>query len=113
MYDKDGTLLSFDFAKHSLVTGTSVDNFIKLGETTPAILSALRSFGGNLISYQDAGAPQKLVYRNWKQFGPRLGFAYQALDGKKAFVRARRLPHFVLSAKAAGLGRLAEQVRCR
>ncbi len=86
LYDKDGTLLSFDFAKHALVTGTSVDNFVKLGETTPAILSALRSFGGDLISYKDAGAPQKLVYRNWKQFGPRLGFAYQALDGKKAFV---------------------------
>ena len=26
------------------------------------------------------------MYRNWKQFGPRLGFAYRALDGKKAFV---------------------------
>src|SRR5207249_981651 len=41
---------------------------------------------GNLISYQDAGTPQKLVNRNWKEFGPRLGFAYRALDGKKAFV---------------------------
>jgi hypothetical protein len=86
LYDKDGTLLSFDFAKHALVTGTSVDNFIKLGETTPAILSALRNFGGDLISYQDAGVPQKLVNRNWKEFGPRFGFAYRALDGKKAFV---------------------------
>jgi hypothetical protein len=86
LYDKDGTLLSFNFAKHALVTGTSVDNFVKLGETTPAILSALRSFGGDLISYQDAGAPQKLVYRNWKEFGPRLGFAYRALEGRKAFV---------------------------
>src|SRR5215831_8358912 len=86
LYDKDGTLLSFDFAKHSLVTGTTVDNFVKLGMTTPAILTALRNFGGNLISYTDAGAPQKLVYRNWKELGPRLGFAYQALSGKRAFV---------------------------
>ena len=29
LYDKDGTLLGFDFAKHSLVTGTSVDNFVR------------------------------------------------------------------------------------
>jgi hypothetical protein len=86
LYDRDGTLLSFDFAKHALVTGTSVSNFLKLGETTPAILSGLRSFGGDLISYQDAGAPQRLVYRNWKEFGPRLGFAYRALEGKKSFV---------------------------
>ena len=86
LYDKDGTLLGFDFDKHALVTGTDVDKFVKLGMTTPAILTALRSFGGNLISYKDAGLPQKLVYHNWKQFGPRLGFAYRALDGKKAFV---------------------------
>src|SRR5262249_38752203 len=33
LHDKDGTLLGFDFAKHSLVTGTSVANFLKLGET--------------------------------------------------------------------------------
>ena len=54
--------------------------------STPAILTALRSFGGNLISYKDAGLPQKLSYQNWKELGPRLGFAYRALDGKKAFV---------------------------
>ena len=30
--------------------------------------------------------PQNLVYNNWKNFGPRLGFAYRALDGRKAFV---------------------------
>jgi len=23
---------------------------------------------------------------NWKEFGPRLGFAYRAFDGKKSFV---------------------------
>src|SRR5262249_10348912 len=86
LYDKDGTLLSFDFNKHSLVTGTDVDTFVKLGMTTPAILTALRNFGGNLVSYKDAGVPQKLVNRNWKEFGPRLGFAYRALDGKSSFV---------------------------
>jgi len=50
LYDKDGTLMSFDFDKHALVTGTDVDTFVKLGMTTPAILGALRNFGGNLIS---------------------------------------------------------------
>src|SRR5262249_56674050 len=29
---------------------------------------------------------EKLAYMNWKEFGPRLGFAYRASDGKKAFV---------------------------
>jgi len=65
-----------------------------------------RSFGGNLISYQDAGAPQKLVYRNWKQFGPRLGFAYRALDGKRAFVIRGGYRNILLPTEASGLGRL-------
>jgi len=86
LYDRDGTLLGFDFAKRSLVTGTEVDNFVKLGETLPSILTALRGFGGNIISYKDAGVPQKLQHTNWKQFGPHLGFAYRAFEGKKTFV---------------------------
>ena len=49
----------------------------------PAILSALRSFGGDVISYKDAGMPRKLAYMNWKEFGPRLGFAYRGFDGAK------------------------------
>jgi hypothetical protein len=85
-YDKDGTALAFDFAKHALVAGTDVDSFVKFGATSPAILTALRNFGGNVISYKDAGLPQKLANWNWKELGPRLGFAYRALDGKKSFV---------------------------
>jgi hypothetical protein len=86
LYDRDGTLLTFDFQKRAFVTGTDVDNFVKQNVTLPSILTALRGFGGNLISYKDAGLPQKLVYTDWKQFGPRLGFAYRALDGRKSFV---------------------------
>src|SRR5262249_59062216 len=37
LYDRDGTLLGFDFDKHALVTGTDVNNFVKLGETLPSI----------------------------------------------------------------------------
>jgi hypothetical protein len=47
---------------------------------------AVRNFGGNIITYKDAGLPKKLVHTNWSQFGPRLGFAYRALDGAKSFV---------------------------
>jgi hypothetical protein len=52
----------------------------------PASLSALNSFGGKVITYEEAGLPKFLVHRDWKQFGPRLGFAYRALDGSKSFV---------------------------
>ena len=39
-----------------------------------------------MISYKEAGLPKNLAYRNWKEYGPRLGFAYRAFDGRKGFV---------------------------
>ena len=112
LYDRDGTLLGFDFAKHSLVTGTDVDTFVKLGETLPSILTALRGFGGNLISYKDAGAPQKLQHTNWKEFGPHLGFAYRAL-GKEGLRRARRLPDVLTIPRNCRTGWARSRARSR
>ena len=87
IYDRDGTLLTFDLEKRAFVVGTeSVDDFVRSGNTLPSILDAVRQFGGNIITYKDAGLPQRLVHTNWKQFGPRLGFAYRGLDGAKSFV---------------------------
>src|SRR5438874_6822679 len=86
LHDRDGTLITFDLAKRAYVVGTDLDSFIKRGATLPSIVTALKNFGGNIITYKEAGLPQNLIYRNWKQFGPRLGFAYRALEGNKAFV---------------------------
>jgi hypothetical protein len=87
IYDRDGTMLTFDLAKRAFVVGTeSVDDFVNSGNTLPSILTAVRNFGGNIITYKEAGLPKKLVHTNWSQFGPRLGFAYRALDGPKSFV---------------------------
>ena len=49
-------------------------------------MAGVQSYGGKIITAKQAGLPQNLVYNNWKNFGPRLGFAYRALDGRKAFV---------------------------
>jgi len=87
IYDRDGTLFGFDFNKRAFVTGTeSVDELIQRRITLPSIVSAVQGFGGNIITYKEAGMPRNLVYTNWKQFGPRLGFAYRAGDGNKQFV---------------------------
>jgi hypothetical protein len=87
LHDRDGTLLTFDLQKRAFVTGTEdLDSFVKRGTTLPSILTAVRNFGGNIITYKEAGLPKNLVYTNWKQFGPRLGFAYRHGDGVKSFV---------------------------
>ena len=86
LHDKNDLLTSFDPERKAYVLGSSLDNFLKLQATLPANLTALNNFGGKIITYEEAGLPKFLVNRNWKQFGPRLGFAYRALDGSKSFV---------------------------
>jgi len=87
IYDRDDTLLTFSLDKRALVVGTDdIDTFVRRRVTLPSILTAMQGFGANVITYKDAGLPQRLVHYNWKQIGPRLGFAYRAGDGRKSFV---------------------------
>jgi hypothetical protein len=114
IYDKDGTMLTFDMAKRAFVVGTEdVDSFIKSGNTLPSIIDAVRKFGGNIISYKDAGLPKKLVHTNWSQFGPRLGFRLQGVRWPKGVRRARWISCLVLSTEVTGLGGSAKLLGSR
>jgi Carboxypeptidase regulatory-like domain len=86
LHDKNGLLTSFSPELRAFVVGSSVENFLAKQATLPANLNALNAFGGKVINYEEAGQPEHLVYNNWKQIGPRLGFAYRVLSGAKAFV---------------------------
>ena len=84
--DRNGLLTSFSPEKRAYVVGSSVENFLDRQATLPANLKALTNFGGKIITAREAGLSNSLVTNNWKQFGPRIGFAYRALSGSKAFV---------------------------
>jgi outer membrane receptor protein involved in Fe transport len=86
LHDKNGLLTSFSPEKRAYVVGSTLDNFLQRQATLPANLAALNAFGGKVIGYEEAGLPKHLVNNNWKQFGPRLGFAYRGLSGSKSFV---------------------------
>jgi len=85
-FDHDNSLQSFDLAKKAYVLSTSVDRFLAQGNTLPSIVTALQNLGGKIITNEEAGLNDRLQNFNWKNIGPRIGFAYKALDGKKAFV---------------------------
>ena len=84
--DRQNTQISFSPAKRAYVLGTTLDRFIELGGTLPSIVRTLGEYGGKIITHQEAGLPRALVNNNWNNWGPRLGFAYRALDGAKSFV---------------------------
>ena len=110
MYDKDGTLLSFDFAKHALVTGTDVD-YVREARRDHARDSdraaELRRQPDQLQGCRrsaKAGQPELEAVR------PAAGLRLPRAGRKEGVRRARRLPDLVLSAEAAGLGRLAVEL---
>jgi len=84
---RDGSAVGFSFEHRAYVLGTDLDRFIRMGGTLPSIVRAVERFGGKFIDHKQAGLPRDLVRNlNWKNLGPRLGFAYRALDGHRAFV---------------------------
>jgi hypothetical protein len=86
LHDKNGLLTSFSPENRAYVVSSSVENFLARQATLPANLNALTAFGGKIINAKEAGLPSNLAYSNWKQFGPRFGFAYRAFSGAKEFV---------------------------
>jgi hypothetical protein len=85
-HDKGGSIVGFDRASDSVVLGADLNTLYKLGQTRPSLVARYQSFGVKFISPKEAGLPQDLVDSRKGNFGPRLGFAYKALDGKSSFV---------------------------
>lgn len=85
-FEKNGILTSFDRATKTVILGQPLDVLYKMGATVPSLVNTMQAMGVKFKTYQDAGLPKKLVNNNWRDLGPRLGFAYRALDGRRSFV---------------------------
>jgi len=84
--DKYNIFSSFDPKNMAIVLGQDFQTLYRVGATTPALVAALQSYGVKFETPQQAGLPDKMVYNNYYDIGPHLGFAYRALDGNKSFV---------------------------
>lgn len=84
--DKYNIMTSWDAKTQSVVLGQPLDYLYRIGATNPGLVNNLMSYGMKFESYEQAGLPQKLVYNNWHDIGPHLGFAYRALEGRRQFV---------------------------
>ena len=84
--DKYYTMSGFDPKDNSIVLGQSLDTLYRMGAVNPALISVVQSYGAKFKTWDQAGLPQKLVYDNWKDVGPHVGFAYRAFEGVKSFV---------------------------
>jgi hypothetical protein len=84
--EKNNTMVGFDPSTKSAVFSTDLNTLYAQGLTLPSIIARYQSLGWAYESAQKAGLPSSLTHARNRNFGPRLGFAYRALDGPKSFV---------------------------
>jgi hypothetical protein len=86
IHDKRNAAVGFSLDKHAIVTGVDMDTLYKAGLTMPSVVAAYQALGAQFITAKEAGLPASMVNTPKANFGPRLGFAYKALDGRASFV---------------------------
>jgi hypothetical protein len=84
--EKHNVMSSYDPASRSVVLAQDLESMYRSGATLPSIVARLQSLGMKFITYQQAGLPQSLMDSTYKDFGPRLGFAYRAGEGAKSVI---------------------------
>jgi len=84
--EKHGMLSGFNKSNKALVLGAPLEDFYALGNSTPSLINRLQQLGMTIQTYDQAGLPRNFATAGKRDFGPRLGFAYRAGDGRKSFV---------------------------
>ncbi|HOQ46929.1 MAG TPA: TonB-dependent receptor [Bryobacteraceae bacterium] len=84
--DKYNGLVTFDPATKTVVTGAPLEEFYRRMLTVPSVVARYQEIGAKFADYKTAGFPETLMTGSKGDFGPRAGFAYRALEGKKALV---------------------------
>jgi hypothetical protein len=84
--EADGEMVGFDIASRSLVLGVTPEELVRRNRTTPATVAFYRSLGANFATPGQVGLPDNFIRRNWNDWGPRLGAAYQTRLWGRSFV---------------------------
>lgn len=79
-------LATYDTASKSVVLGQPLDTLYARGQTYPSVIAQYQALGAKFTDWKTAGYPSTLMTGSKGDFGPRAGFAYRALDGKRSFV---------------------------
>jgi len=73
-------------ATKSVVLGQTLETLYQRQITVPSVVARYQQLGAKFTDWKTAGFPSTLMTGSKGDFGPRVGFAYRAFDGKKAFV---------------------------
>lgn len=82
-----GNVLSaYDPKTRSIVLGQPLETFYQRNLTVPSVIAQYQALGATFTDWKTAGFPIALMSGSKGDLGPRAGFAYRFLDGRKSFV---------------------------
>ncbi len=84
--DPSHLINSFDQKNHAIVLGEPLSYYTGNGTTTQQVINNFQKVNVTFETAQQAGVSNNFFPSNLKDFGPRIGFAYRFLDGRKSFV---------------------------
>ena len=84
--EKNNVFTSYDKKTGAIVLGRDMQTLYNLGAVSRQYIAATESLGVQYETPKQAGLPYHMVYNNWHDVSPHLGFAYRALDGRRSFV---------------------------
>ena len=84
--EKYDNLVSFDPAQKAVVLTNPLDHYYRIGSIFPGVVNRMQELGMKFITHEQAGMPKSLQHGNFKDFGPRVGFAYRMGDGARQVV---------------------------
>ncbi|MFB3825559.1 MAG: carboxypeptidase regulatory-like domain-containing protein [Bryobacteraceae bacterium] len=86
MSEKYGNVSGFDLARKAVVLTQPLENYYRLNPAMARGVARLQELGVKFVNYSEAGIPRNLIFSNWKDFSPRLGFAWRASGGDRPLV---------------------------
>ncbi|MGH9659555.1 MAG: hypothetical protein ACRD96_13490, partial [Bryobacteraceae bacterium] len=81
-----GNYSTFSLKTNAIVLKYPIDHYIQNGYTTRAIIDNLTKLGAKFQTPAQAGIPEAGFYGSWRNFMPRLGFAYTPSFGVRGMV---------------------------
>lgn len=84
--ERNRIVSSFDPASGSIVLSQPLEDYYRHLPWLQANVEALQRLGVAFARYDEVGLPPKMMHNNWRNFGPRLGFAYRAIGDRRPLV---------------------------
>ncbi|MGH9661930.1 MAG: hypothetical protein ACRD96_25505, partial [Bryobacteraceae bacterium] len=86
LHEHQNLFTGFDMSSKSIMNGLPLDELLRLGRTTPEIVSTFTRIGVKFTTPDQVGLPAGMIHADPLGFGPRIGFAYKTGGGRRPVI---------------------------